>query len=482
MANAETPKKRGPKVIPMAETQPPPKLEPKKQVTFFAKVKEIPREDWGKRAWIYVYCLEPICDLKRGGENKYLVKLGEPLADEDPIMHDYGSGKYRLNLVYRKPAANLSDQLDVTEIEIYNPKYPPKIPRSTWMNDSRNERWAALLPPEPPKPTESASILETMKTLSSMRQDMREELAPQSGSDDVTKFTAMATAFKSIMPQPVAADTAANTVAIGIQMAQTLLQMKADNPMVDVMRDELKAIRDELKLEREANRRLMEKQNTGTGGLEQLLEKSDEWIPKIKGLLNLGGDKLTEVVHGRPRAWWQELLLQIGPPVFNNLAPALPMLINNMARGPQAPAGLNGNGAPPQAPNPAQPQLAAPQANPLQIKVGQFLYANIGPLQATFEDFMSGKLRDTNDPEAGRIDGTDFAANLCDYHGKPGEQSLMEARTLGSGAIMQMLKGSQFWPYIQPHEAKMMEFIDQVLSYRPEPEPDEDAPADYTKV
>ena len=45
-----------------------------------------------------------------------------------------------------------------------------------------------------------------------------------------------------------------------------------------------------------------------TNSIEALLDKADTLLPKLKSLLNLGGEKLTDVVHGRPRPWWQELL------------------------------------------------------------------------------------------------------------------------------------------------------------------------------
>lgn len=40
----------------------------RKTLTLFDRVRNIPKADWGTRAFIYVYCLEPICDLKMGGE------------------------------------------------------------------------------------------------------------------------------------------------------------------------------------------------------------------------------------------------------------------------------------------------------------------------------------------------------------------------------------------------------------------------------
>jgi hypothetical protein len=210
------------------------------------------------------------------------------------------------------------------------------------------------------------------------------------------------------------------------------------------------------------------KQNE-SNGIEALIEKADSWMPKLKSLLNLGGERLTEVVHGRPRKWWEEIAIQIVPPVVQSIAPTIPMIIDRMGR----PA-VNGNGnngmngnlqQQPQLPQ-GQPAAAANPVQQLQVKVGNFLGANIKPLQKHFEDYRAGKLIDPDDPDS-KIDGEDFAAWVVEYHGA---DILRDARSLGSAQIMQMFRQSPYWPAIQPHEAKLAEFLDQVLSYSPEPD------------
>jgi hypothetical protein len=448
----------------------PPKVEvpaPKpKHPNFFQRVAAVPKADWGTRAFIYVYCLEPICDLRRGGENKYLVRLSEPLADEQSLMVDYGSGKYRLQFVHRKPAADKSDAVDTIEIEIYNPKYPPKIPQKVWMNDPRNERWAALLPKEEPiqPPTPLGSITDAFQTFTAIRKDLREEINP---------------------PAPPAPPVApSNSMSDTLQLVNTIMTMKADNPMGEMYKDEMRALRDEMKAERDENRKLQaelrQTANVKTGfNLEEFIDKSDTWMPKLKGLLNLGGDKLTEIAHGRPRQWWQELLLDIAPPLISNLAPTIPMMIGAFTAPAIRPAanGMNGQQQP-QAPA-ALPAGQPAQTNPmqaLQMKVGGFLGANIKPVGKFFEDFVSGKLTDPSDPES-KTDGVDFAMWVCDYHG---EEILKDARALGSAQIMQMFRQSPYWIHMQKNEAKLAEFLDQALQYSPEAEPEPEGPIDLS--
>ena len=185
---------RSPKLSPQRPSirrrQPPPRLPPPRRPPLHRRGRsprrsfnESPRfrKPTGGLAPLFTFTVfQPICDLRQGGETKYLVKYSQPLEDENPLMIDYGSGRYRLQLVHRKPAADKADAIDTAEIEIYNPKYPPKIPRSVWMNDPRNDRWAALLPKEePPAPaTGLGTLTEAFKTFSDIRRDVREEIAP----------------------------------------------------------------------------------------------------------------------------------------------------------------------------------------------------------------------------------------------------------------------------------------------------------------
>src|ERR1035441_3317920 len=183
----------------------------KRSISFFDRVRKGTKADWGTRAFIYVYCLEPICDLRQGGEKKYLVRIQAPVEDENFLMADYGSGKYRLTLVHRKPAGDKADTMDTIDVEIYNPKYPPKIPRSVWMADRRNERWAALLPKEEPPvpPTGLGTITDAFDTFTKIQDNIRAQTPtappPLPPPDDVVKFKGMVDVVRSIMPQPAPA-------------------------------------------------------------------------------------------------------------------------------------------------------------------------------------------------------------------------------------------------------------------------------------
>jgi ElaB/YqjD/DUF883 family membrane-anchored ribosome-binding protein len=460
------PKKPGPKVVgieesspgdvpPVATPDPPPSFprEKKSIPSFFAKVKAIPAADWGKRAYIYGYLLEPLCNLKTAGESKYLFKSSEPIFDEDSLMKDFGSGKYRLNLVYRKPAADKGDELDNVEIEIFNPKYPPKIPVKSWMNDPRNERWLALLPKEEPvqQPTGIGQLTDALKTFSEIRKDLKEEMAPAvqpvPQQDDMQKFTGMVTAIKTLFPEKPATDN-------------TLLQT-----IVTLMNAQVQASQAEAKELRAQVLTMMQQQNKGAGDtIETLINKADTLLPKLRDLLGLGGEKLTDVVRGRKREWWEEVAIQAIPA----LAPGANAIMGALAQRFVVPGAMGGPANGQQAlPAGQQQQQAAPGSiQVLQAQVGQYLTVNIKPVQNAFEHFLKHTPRDPDDPEQGTMDGTDLAEWIIDNHG---EEPLKMARQLGSAQIVQMFKGSQYWPALAQHEAKLGEFLDDLLGYKPEP-------------
>ena len=488
-------KNKGPKVVPMTESDDTnvavaepeaPKSEKstalpprKKNVSFYDNVRAIPKDDWGKRAFIYGYCIEPLCNLKASGENKYLFKSGAPIFDEDGIMHDYGSGVYRLNLVYRKPAGDKGDEVDSYQFEIYNPKYPPKIPRAVWMNDPRNERWAALLPKEEPavQPTGAGVLLESMKVVNEIRRDAREEnppaLPPAPPPNRIGEFTEMINAVKSVMPAPPPAAT--DNKVLDTVMALMTKQ-------IDTSAAEVKELRGQV------FQLLTQKQeNKGGDNLESIIDKFEKIAPKIQGILGLGGEKLTDVVHGRRRGFWEELALkaveELAPGVNSFLTAGGQFLLapkggQLQIGGPQATQAAlpapNGNG---------QPQQQADPLLPLKQKVGNFLGANLRPLQKHFEAYVKGELRDPDDKENGVQDGSDFAMWIEENHGV---EILTDARTLGADQITLMFQSTPaIWAAIKPHEQKFKEFLYQVLAYTPDEQPvpdDEGKPVDLTEV
>lgn len=423
--------------------------------SFFQRAQLIPKADWGTRAFIYVYCLEPICNLKMGGESKYLVRLSEPIADEQALMVDYGSGKYRLQMVNRKAGHDKSDALDTVEIEIYNPKYPPKIPRAVWMNDPRNERWAALLPKETPPapPTGLGTVTDAFKTFTEIRRDLRDELTPA--------------------PQ-VAAGPPVDPMANALQMVQTIMSMKADNPMVEIMKEQLRASNDQAEKAREREATLQKElrdsmralvatpatsQKNGIGQLKELFSEVKEFLPSIKEML----PQLGETVRAG-RTTWLDIVREAAPTLVEaskQVVVALAMRTQtNGAYPPQlTPQGLLAPNGQPQQPNPGQQQLSSDQR--LMIFLSQ------SAVLSTFRNYFQGACQ----PQPTNSGG-DFAQWVYDG---PGEEPLKDARGMGRDRIIGLFRQHPAWPALAPQEAQLTEFVDQILAWQPAPEePDDD--------
>ena len=454
-AEPETPFDQSPPANP-AKTTPPPTPKAKRP-SFFARVKLIPKADWGTRVFIYVYCWEPICNLKMGGENKYLVRLSEPILDEQPLMVDYGSGKYHLKLVNRKPGSGEGEMVDTTEIEIYNPKYPPKIPRSVWMNDPRNERWAALLPKEEPvvPPTGLNTLTDAFKTFGEIRRDLKEEMAPPPGA----------------VPAPVG-----DPMGNALSMVQTIMAMKADNPMVEIMKIQLQSVNDQAERARDREAALqkemremilkMSEHNTNGGGekrfgLREAIGELKEFLPAIKEFL----PQAVESARAS-RSSWLDVARDVAPGVIDwggkialalasRMPPPPPVQQNGQPR-PQLAA--TANGAQPQ----QQPQ-APPQEPPAFVRfLGQpFVFDG-------FQRYFRGY-------KEGNNTGADFAEWVNDGGG---EVPLKEGRAMGSTGIMQMLKQSPAWFLFKDDEAKLTAFVDETLAWAPPVEDPDDGEDD----
>ena len=109
---------------------------------FQSQMNSIEEADWGTRAQIYLYRTEPIIDRTRGGDKKYIMCYHEPI-NEDKVLIEHGSGKYKAMLAFRKQGDGKADELAAWYFSILNPKFPPKIPRSN------TEPWTPQRQPRP---------------------------------------------------------------------------------------------------------------------------------------------------------------------------------------------------------------------------------------------------------------------------------------------------------------------------------------------
>jgi hypothetical protein len=426
----------------------PKKTDPPFETNFFQRVAAVPLAEWGTRVYLYLYQIEPVCDLKQSGGKAYLMRYQEPVRDEHQIMLEQGSGKYRLVLALNKISPANSNELARYEFEIYNPKYPPRIPKAVWVNDPRNRRWEALLPKEePPVPVTAAStIVDAMKMVSDIRRDVRDEMAPepadaQSPSEMVQTFKAM----KDILAPATATTAAKDPIELATALAQTMMQMKADNPVIDLYRDELKALREEMKEERAARA-------TDSAAPAEKPKTLMEQLTDFKALKDLftnnNGSEAVRV--GRTTAL--DVTRDIATKFFeSDLASGVGQWLGSLAqRNVSNPAPNNMNGTPP-----VQVQQAAPD---------QF--------QAFIRDVLNPSLLRHYLQE---FSGADFAGWL--YDGYPDRLIQLQSFThpmmpglKGAPAIIQAYKRTDsMWPALSSRgEQAFADFVHQFCEWKPE--------------
>jgi hypothetical protein len=220
---------------------------------------------------------------------------------------------------------------------------------------------------------------------------------------------------------------------------------------------------------------------TITDPVERAVKTIERLEPIIKKFMPQVEQVADKVVNGRRPKWWETMLENAVPGFMEALKPfgqALAMKMMTPANGQPGVAGYAPVGPQPAQPQPGQPQIAGPATPPPQPpRLLQFLGQPLvmGALQSHFTAF-------TKDPESEA--GMDFAYWI--YTSGAGEQPLIDARAMGTTQILAMFRGSPAWPAMQPHEAKLTAFLDQVLSWRPASEEppqgqdDEDETEDLT--
>jgi hypothetical protein len=432
---------------------------------FFQRVASVPKEDWGTRAFMYVYCTEPICNLKVLGENKYLFRSSQPIHDVQQVMEDYGSMKGYMTLNLRKTGTDATDERDRYHFEIYNPKYPPKIPRRAWLSDPRNDRWAALLPKEEPAPVPGAAstFTDAIKAYGDIRREIRDELEPEPADT-----------------RPVDPWTA----------AEKILQMRSDNPMVEILKQQMadnnKAIEQERQrqfdaaqkaLDREAALQAELRKMAATPAapqkdfLDRLLEvatAADKFEPFKKlvgglfgGITNGAGSVGSETVVRTARTTGLDVLRDfVTSPVAEKIGAGLGDLFSRMADPPPQPVTIpltpvaNGNGA------------AAPRVQPAAGETDQ---QRIIRIAQTITGPMLDEYFDEDEP------GDVFAEQVCNMW--PADFAFLKG--LGPERILTLYRGfAPAWARIGPKEQQFAQFLKQMCEYVPETDDESGVPED----
>ena len=439
--------------MPVQEAAEPPKREPPKVPSFFQTMGRVQKEDWGPRASIYLYRLEPMIDRLRGGDKKYIMMYTEPLTEER-IMVDHGSGRYKAVLNIRKAGAERGDEIDSHFFDIMNLKYPPKVPKGEWVDDPRNKKWAwAKEPDVPPAPPASglAEFTGVFRAASELRKEIREEMQP-------------AQPVQPAQPAPVDPWAA----------AEKILQMRSDNPMVTILMTRMDAMDKaaeasrlrEAELQKELRDQMrIQPQAQPAAAPKTLLEQATEFAEaatKLKSIFNtpgeVGGEAAKVVRAARMGAL--EFLAEVVPRIVD--APIMTAVAARLMAGAPPTDGITGAPA-------LQPQPQPTQPNP-QADLEMFLRHTITPalVQAI----------------ADKETGANFAQWLWDFL----PQRLTQLQNFthprlpglsGPAAIIMAYKHSPVWPSLSIHgEEAFALFVQEFCAWKsPDQEQEPEIPA-----
>ena len=433
--------------------------------SFWDHVNEIPLSEWqAKRFYLYAYLSEPFCNIKTEGEPGYLRKFYEPV-DPEFFLKEWGSGKYFLRLKEKRPGEKSDRDVDTLTFEIYNPTYPPKLPRKLWENDPRNERWLSMLPKE----QKEASKQETMEILNAMfdMQDRIEDRIERAkgGEEPQTPNSILDTAARLIELTKPKENT--SPIVDPFDTVQKILNMRSVDPMMTLMMTRMEAQdkaaeaarNREAELQKELReltiRMLTPAQQNGNGS-KSLIEQIKELAgakTEIMNLLGIGGTDGAAAPRSRMSGtmeFWKDLVTEvINAPVLNGVGQ---MLLSRFMQG--------------------APGMAVPGANPAQNGVAQSPAVNL--IQWVQGTLMEPIVRFLN----GNSDGGDFADYV--FEGWPDRLVPLQRMThpqmpgqTGAPVIIELFKHSDIWQtQLAYRETQFRQFVQEFCAWRPEGEPE----------
>ncbi len=397
-----------------------------KVLTFFERVGEIPKADWGTRASIKLYRLEPVINRLATSDNKYIGVYAEPV-NEERVKVDYGSGKYRLYLNYKLPAQAEGKELDSVEFDIMDMHYPPKIPLGEWIDTPKNKDWAWAKPlltaaqaaPVVPAPSAAAPAPDFADTIRAMNEVQNSAVErAMAGMPPPMNPIEMITAFQKLIPAPVpqTENTMLQTV---VALFQT--QLTAAQTQTAQLYTELRQMR-------------TEQAQPKTSGLEivkELVTQAKALLPDIKEFF-----PVSEVRARGP--WWTGLAEQ----AIAAAGPAVVPLVQQWASR-QTP---NGNSQQHEQPQLGQPAIAAPRPQQYGARID---------LDAMLLSTLS------SDPPG---DGEDMAYGLCTFFGQDGKIAYQSACALGEEGLLQLLQSRPIWNQLGGLQQRMPQFIHEFIT------------------
>lgn len=414
-------------------------------------------DDWV----LYLYRLSPITDQTVAGKAVHITKYAEPI-DENRIMHDFGSGGYRI-LANRRTETGAWSTAWRAEFDILNMDFPPKVPKGAWMADERNKRWAWAIDKETPAPpatpaSDPIQMLQSFETI----MDRRDARLRESLKESAPKESML------------------DAVKIGLEMARSATPAASgvNDPVFLIMKSQMDAQQRQIE---EMNKRyldLLEKQAQPAAAApapKSATEQIEETARIVEAARKISPQR-GQVVEGHPIT---ERVIDVLEKVLVPVAEAgAPMLFEAMARNQRQNAQQP---RPAQQPPPAQPH-PAPAAQPTQTPAVAAAPAkeagNVNPpipevLQRNFPTALSFFMN--------RRSGTDFGDWLM---ASPEHEKVIPLmRQIGADleppmepveAILAICQGiPMIWSQIGPvpgEEARLRDFLTELITWTPAPD------------
>lgn len=459
-----------------AETAPaapgPPKMRQKSNMSLWDQISAVPKEDWfNRKTYLYVYRKEPFSNTKTEGEPGYEMKYYEPM-DIDAIMRRHGSGKYYAMLKTRPEGAAKDITIGDLLFTIYNLEFPPAMPDEVWKKDSRNARWAALMPkPEAPPPA-TTDLNKAFETVLQIQDRVKAQMDREETTEATpsTQLEALVNAASKLAemnrPKEAAAQSTVSATAEAISLAEKIVTMRTENPMVAILSEQLK-------LQQAALDRMQAAQidalRAEIASLKQKPADSATATPNALAdkLISAAIDKLVGSINNpEPTTVVRSRL----SPTMEFFKDMLPQIINSPL--------LVGIGTRLMTPNPAPNMQQQPPMTGVTGATVQQPQRPAAPTGADFQQFvqyvtpsMIGYLEESN--------GTNFAEWMAAGHEEwlPRIQTLSHASMpgqTGAPVVIAFYRQSQYWPAIMKaagnDESRFTKFVTEFCAWKPEPE------------
>jgi hypothetical protein len=424
---------------------------------FFEVLKKIPPDAWTEgKAVIKIYRQEPSIDRLASGKAKHIQEYYEPIAGPERIKLDHGSGKYLLFLTYQGPKDGGLRELERTNIDILDMKYPPKVPRGDWLEEPKNSGWLWAFPKETPPPAASpvSQLAETLDVLDGIQDRAAARARPAEAPAAPTQpsMLEIIKTVKEMMPPPT-------PPATDNKMLDTIVQLM--NGQLDRMSRDNADLRKEI-----AEARKNPETKSALGGLAEIIAEAQKIgiVPAdIKSLWGKAEGALQAVTRSRmsgTEEFWQPIVTGL----LDSIKPVLPMVVARIAnqqqqqrpqQQPQQP------GAPALIPaaNPSTPPPTngATEAPPMNPELAQAFFSEFGP--ALVQWFKEAK-----------GEGGDFAEWIFDGYGPDwkGLKWMHLKQAAGTDNIVRLFQTSPFWPEIAAAADKFTEFLKSFVEWQPE--------------